>query len=557
MGHIAEYSYFEDGSLETITNYLSQTTTFTQDVFGRPATATDAFGRLAEFTYNLNSWMTDEEIEGVGTYTFTFNDRGEVTTVADPIKGTLSYTYNVRGDVLTAPDASFTRDILGRKTYTSYTGGSSDSFSYTPEGWLTTLSDYDFTYDSIGNLDTWSDEDSNTATMTYNSTVGSQVLGLPSALTGTGELSSYSFTYTSRNWLHQFTDSSKGKTFAYAWDNDKTLVSITNPNNTILEQTWDNKILDNVTVENGQNTYLSTTSDFSSEDQKTAYSYSVYAGQGQTFSESYAMTYDALKRISEIEYGSSSETLTFNYDAGVGKLSSIDDSEEADSFDYAYDAKERLSSITLPNSQGTISYTYDDTSSGKGRLDYITYPNDRSIDISWDVRGRVTQLAMDDDGSLTTYYLSYNDAGQVKQILKSEGGMTVHSWNYAYGLYGAEKAIVKDASNNTILTQDYTTDPSGKILSMTYTPTQNFGGSYTGELYFHYDNYGNTALLTDNTGTPKASYEYDLHSGEVINEWNVLGIVNPFTYGGGNQEITIPEPWTGGGIVVVDAGDLQ
>jgi len=324
--------------------------------------------------------MTDEEIEGVGTYTFTFNDRGEVTTVADPIKGTLSYTYNVRGDVLTAPDASFTRDILGRKTYTSYTGGSSDSFSYTPEGWLTTLSDYDFTYDSIGNLDTWSDEDSNTATLTYNSTVGSQVLRLPSALTGTGDLSSYSFTYTSRNWLHQFTDASKGKTFAYAWDNDKTLVSIANPNNTILEQTWANKLLDNVTVENGQNTYLSTTSDFSSEDQKTAYSYSVYAGQGQTFSESYAMTYDALKRISEIEYGSSSETLTFNYDAGVGKLSSIDDSEEADSFDYAYDAKERLSSITLPNSQGTISYTYDDTSSGKGRLDYITYPNDRSID---------------------------------------------------------------------------------------------------------------------------------------------------------------------------------
>jgi hypothetical protein len=309
-------------------------------------------------------------------------------------------------------------------------------------------------------------------------------------------------------------------------------------------------------VEYGQDTYLSTTSDFNSEDQKTEYSYSVYAGQGQTFSESYAMTYDALKRISEIEYGSSSETLTFNYDANVGKLTSIDDSEENDSFDYAYDAKERLSSVTLPNSQGIISYTYDDTSSGKGRLDYITYPNDRSIDLSWDVRGRVTQLVMDDDGSVTTYYLSYNDAGQVKQILKSEGGITVNSWNYVYGLYGVEKATVKDASNITILTQDYTTDPFGKILSMTYTPTQNFGGSYTGELYFHYDNYGNTVLLTDGTGTPKASYEYDLHSGEKINEWNVLGIINPYTYGGGNQEITIPEPWTGGGIVVIGAGDL-
>ena len=46
---------------------------------------------------------------------------------------------------------------------------------------------------------------------------------------------------------------------------------------------------------------------------------------------------------------------------------------------------------------------------------------------------------------------------------------------------------MKSASNQVLLTQDYTTDPSGTILSMSYTPTENFGGTYTGELFVSYD----------------------------------------------------------------------
>jgi hypothetical protein len=50
-------------------------------------------------------------------------------------------------------------------------------------------------------------------------------------------------------------------------------------------------------------------------------------------------------------------------------------------------------------------------------------------------------------------------------------GLVVLSWNFYYGPMGVEKGIVKDSNNQTILTQDYTVDTNGTILSMTYTPT--------------------------------------------------------------------------------------
>lgn len=564
MGHSTIFDYFEDGMVYTSTNYLSQTTTFSQDVFGRLSTETNAFGRVTEYTYNLNSWMTEKEIEGIGTYTFTLNDRGEITSVSDPIKGTLSYTYNVRGDQLTGPDVSYTNDILGRTTQASYTGGLSDSFEYTPEGWLSALSNQDFTYDSIGNLTSWSDGAGNAQSLTYNSSIGSSVLGLPSAITGTGNLSSYSMTYTSRNWLYSFTDTNKSKTFTYTWDNDKTLTAMQYPNQTTVTQTWYQKMLDTVTVTEGENTYLDIDSTFNNLDKITSYEYSVYAGQGQTFSESYSMGYDNLNRISELTFGSNNKELTYAYDQSVGKLTSITDSLLNDSYDFSYDSKERMDYITYPGVQGTVSFSYDDLND-KGRLEQVTYPGSKTMTFLWDSRDRITSIVLDDTIKEIEYALEYNDAGKIKRILHYEDDVLIRTWNASYGLYGLEKIVAKDSLDQTILTQDFTTDPNGTILSMTYTPTQGFGGSFTGEVYYYYDPCTDTMVRVDSNGDPKTSYAISRSSGHVDNAWNPDGIIDIVAIGGGKgpsytvpgfggKEITLPwQPQPGYNVALIDA----
>lgn len=69
----------------------------------------------------------------------------------------------------------------------------------------------------------------------------------------------------------------------------------------------------------------------------------------------------------------------------------------------------------------------------------------------------------------------------------------------------------------TALTQDFTTDPQGRILSMTYTEDDAEEG-VNGEYYFHYDNLGNTVLLTDEDGVPKYTALYDISNGKRVQE---------------------------------------
>ncbi|MDD4663608.1 MAG: hypothetical protein PHD83_02945, partial [Caldisericia bacterium] len=371
-------------------------------------------------------------------------------------------------------------------------------------------------------------------------------------------------TYTNRNWLYSFTDTNKTKTFTYTWNNDKTLAAMQYPNQTMVTQTWYKKMLDTVTVTKGEDTYLDIDSTFNNLDKISSYEYSVYAGQGQTFSESYAMEYDNLNRISELTFGSNSKELTYAYDQGVGKLTSITDSLLNDSYDFSYDSKERLSTVTYPGVQGTSSFTYDDLND-KGRLEQVAYPGNKTMTFTWDSRDRITSIVLDDTSTEIEYALEYNDAGKIKSILHYEDDVLLRTWNASYGLYGIEKIVAKNSLNQIILTQDFTTDPNGTILSMTYTPTQGFGGSFTGEAYYYYNPCTDTMVRVDPDGNPIASYAVSRSSGHVTDTWNpgeivdiiaITGTKGPsYTLPGfGDNEIILPwRPNPGYGVALVDA----
>jgi hypothetical protein len=96
-------------------------------------------------------------------------------------------------------------------------------------------------------------------------------------------------------------------------------------------------------------------------------------------------------------------------------------------------------------------------------------------------------------------------------------------WNFYYGLTGIDKATrIENGVQN--LTIDYSTDTKGNILSMNYVES----GGYSGELFFTFDNFGNTSALTDTQGNIIVGYIYDLNNGAIKSEHNPQGIDNLF-----------------------------
>jgi len=551
MGHTSTYSYYLDGGIHESTDYLDQTTDYTQDSFGRIDTITDPVGRELTYTYDLNSRVTEEEIEGIGTYAYIYDALGAITQITDPIKGAMTYAYSINGNLVGNPYGTYSYNSLGQKTYASYVGSSSDSWSYNPDGFLSEKNSFSWNYDKLGNKTIWNDGASNSCSISYGGpdTPGSKVLGLPYTISGSGGIGSYSFDYNQQHRMASVTETNKSLTFDYSWNTDGTLSEIVNPNDTVLSQTYANKILDQITVSIDQTEELSVDSTYSS-DQRTGYDYTVHASPND-FTESNTITYDSTThRLESLEYSSNSRTIDFAYDNSVGNLTTMEYSDLG-TYSFTYDSQNRIDDITYPNSQGTASYTYE--TSGRGRLTSISYPNNKTISFTWDDRDRITNVSLNNNGTTTSYYLSYNDLNQIKQIVKSEGGFTINSWNFVYGPFGLERGILKDSNNQVLLTQKYSPDFTGRILSMTNTPGTGQEG-FSGEVFYHYDTFGNTALLTDSSGDPVLSYLYDINSSNIINEWNPNNIINLFKQGGIRECFSFSKPWNDGAIVISNTG---
>jgi len=112
---------------------------------------------------------------------------------------------------------------------------------------------------------------------------------------------------------------------------------------------------------------------------------------------------------------------------------------------------------------------------------------------------------------------------RISQYIKSVGGIQQETWNFYYGPTGIDK-VTRTQGGIQNLSIDYTTDPNGRILSMTYTET----GGYSGELFYTFDSFGNTATLTDTQGNVIVGYLYDLNNGKIVSEYNPYGIDNLF-----------------------------
>jgi hypothetical protein len=126
---------------------------------------------------------------------------------------------------------------------------------------------------------------------------------------------------------------------------------------------------------------------------------------------------------------------------------------------------------------------------------------------------------------------------RISQYIKSVGGIQQESWNFYYGPTGIDKVErFQGGSGIPNLSIDYSTDPNGRILSMTYTET----GGYSGELFAVSDNFGDISAWVDSNGFTKYAAIYDLNNGlrnELCNP--TPGINVPYGFNGRNGDITI------------------
>jgi YD repeat-containing protein len=514
MNRTTEFAYDASGKRIGMTEHLGRETTYAYDTIGRLEEIVDPFGRSTTCFYNQGHQVTALEIDGLGTATYDYDNAGRLKEMDHPVKGLIEYTYNVRGNKLSDDKGSFTYDILGRMTLHPTEG----SFTYTPEGQVASKNGKTFAYDEVGNLTSW-DGESETFSFDYASP-GFARLGLPSSMSSA--LSSYDYQYHSeRFWLIQVEDTSKGTglTFDYLWSSAGELEGIEYANDTELNQTWVSKQLTELTVKHGQNTWLNSKQSYSNVQLIDELDFFVFAGSGNPpLAESYEMDYDGSSHLSSLSRNSDNREITYGYDQALGRLNSLAFSDLG-AYTLDYSSEGLLDTVTYPEQQGQESYTYGN----EGQLQSILYPDNTTLSLNWNDRDKVSNLIYVDDQQETHQYaLTYDNRGNLKSASYASGGLQIHTWEFQWGPQGLELGT-KHIGMNPVVTQNFSTDPFGRILSLTYqSPT------YNGELYFHYDVQGNTSLLTDSNGQPVASFRYDVHSGQIAEYWNPsnLEIVN-------------------------------
>ncbi|HEY2973146.1 MAG TPA: PKD domain-containing protein [Pyrinomonadaceae bacterium] len=165
-GQFETYSYDNGGNLQSKTDFNGKTTTFTYDLMRRLLTKTPdvSFSQpTISFTYNTSGQRTTMS-DASGITTYDYDVRNRLTSKQTPF-GTLSYTYDEAGNLVI--------------TSSSNANGVSVDYSYDALNRLARVKDKqlvalnggvtNYTYDTAGNLQSYSYPNGVTSSYAYNS----------------------------------------------------------------------------------------------------------------------------------------------------------------------------------------------------------------------------------------------------------------------------------------------------------------------------------------------------------------------------------------------------
>jgi RHS repeat-associated protein len=502
-GNTATLGYDTEDRLTSIRDGAGQTWTIRYDAEGVPTALTNPGGETTTLTSNAMGWITQVTSPEGHAMSRTYDSMGRITAVQDPGGGTTQMPRSARGllDGMVLPggaSATYDRDGLGLLEQRT---GPEDGRWATPR-------------DAQGRVTRQTDPLGRTATNTHDARNRVTQVEQPEGL------GAVTLTYDGTSRLTGLAHSG-GPSLSYSYDASGRLTEATGVS---LQREAEGR----VTETNGL-----------------------------------AVTRDADGRIASVTLPGG--TVRYRYD-GAGRLAEVEDWQDGVTA-FRYDESGRLAEITRPN--GTVTtYDYD----GDGRVVEIEETNGNgsilaASTLTRDARGQVTQaertapvvpeltpeperFAYDaagqvegstydalgrvtEDGARTYTWdglsrlVSISDSAGATQftydafghrVSRTSGGTTRrYVWNYALGLPSV--AVETEGGSDQ---RYYVHAPNGALL---YSVDATGGG----RRFYHYDETGNTRLLTGEDGTVQAAYAYTPYGRVAAQQGNVE---NPFTWQG-------------------------
>jgi RHS repeat-associated protein len=307
LGQIETYSYATDGNLQSKTDFNGKTTTFGYDNMRRLMSKTpDASLNepTVSFTYNdagQRATMTDAS----GVTNYSYDSRNRLQSKQTP-EGSLSYTYDESSSIKTVRS--------------NHTNGVSVDYAYDELNRLSSVKDNrlvgnqntTYSYDAVGNLQSYSYPNAVTTSYAYNNLNRLTALTVSNATNG---LASYAYTLGASGNRTQVVEGS-GRTVNYAYDDLYRLTSETianSANNGQISYQYDavgNRLQRNSNV----NLIANQTSSYDANDRLNS---DVYDNNGSTkVSNGKSYNYDFENKLT-----STSNGITIVYDGDGNRVS--------------------------------------------------------------------------------------------------------------------------------------------------------------------------------------------------------------------------------------------
>lgn len=475
-----EYTYDTRGNQTSVTDTLGRTTTYAYDINGRLLIATDPAGNQTQNQYDAAGQLIETE-DSLGRITkYEYDENGRIISTEDPEHNLTTTTYNPDGTV------EYTMDARGHSTYYEYDELKRVVATEDELGNRITSE-----YDALGNLVRTTDKLGSTTQYEYDA------LGRVIRQTNPdgGETETF---YDEAGNRVQFIDA-LGNTTTYEYDEANRLIYVTDTLGNITEFEYD--LL-------GRRTAV-----IDANENRTEY------------------VYDALGRTVTVIDPLGNESTT-EYDP-LGNATVRTDPLGAQT-SYSYDLLNRLLSQIDPL-EGEVSYEYD----AIGNQLSVTNQNHFTSSTEYDALNRPIEYT---DAKGATVYQEYDEVGNLIYVEDTFNNITTYAYDelnrqtevndplehrttYEYDANG-NRVGVTDANGNSTR---YEYDSMGRFSAAVenYKPGFEADEETNIRTEYTYDENGNLLTITDGNGHV-SSFEYD-ELNRLTNESDPLG--NSWVYG--------------------------
>jgi RHS repeat-associated protein len=316
--------------------------------------------------------------------------------------------------------------------------------------------------------------------LTYQRNAAGDVLSLTD---GKGQITRYSYDQYGRLAAETLTD---GRQRTYDYRTDNLLESVTEPDGTVVEFTYDTtKQL--VSVSRGSQT--------------TTYEYDARGLLTKASNEVGVVTrtYDAAGRL--VTENVNGETVAYTYNA-ENELMSV--SALGQTRSYERDSRGLLTSMTAP--EGPYNFGYD----ALARRTSMSMPNGENVAYGYNVSGQPTSISHAGPYQNNLQY-SYNARGLISNYSGKD-----FSWNYGYGPDGQ-----LTSADSALANERYQYDDAGNLIgdAQVYDEANRLLEDNTYQ--YQYDQQGNLTTKVNKVSGEKTTYQWD--------DWDQLVTIERFT----------------------------